>query len=150
MAKTLTHIEILAMPLHQQALASEERRQRARLQEIKQMAASLAMLEALQVQIKSAGHTLYADTITPAYGKRQTLRIATHFTSAEVSLAKSLLTVGFTIAERDEGGLRTVLFKKARLNIQAFMSEENLERAEQAFAAASVPAPATTTSEVAA
>jgi len=142
MAKPVTHVEILAMPLHQQALASEERRHRARLQEIKQMAASLALLEVLQAQIKTAGHTLYADNIMPAYGKRQTLRISTHFTSAEVSLAKALLTVGFTIVERDDGALRTVVFKKGRLNIQVFMSEQNLERAEQEFSAAAASATA--------
>ena len=142
MAKHLTHLEVLALPLHEQALVTEKRRNSARLREIKQMAASLALLEPLQEQIKAAGHTLYADSISPALGKRQTLRILTHFMSAEVSLAKALLTVGFAIVERDKGALRTVLFKKGRLTIQVFMSEEHLARAEEAFAAASAPAAA--------
>jgi len=140
MAKQLTHQQVSALPLRQQALATEARRNSARLREINQMAASLALLEALQPKIKAAGHTLYADCISPAYGKRQTLRITTHFTSAEVTLAKALLTVGFAIVERDDGALRTVLFKKGRLGIQVFMSEENLARAEQAFSDASTPA----------
>ncbi|WP_137923919.1 hypothetical protein [Cupriavidus sp. 2SB] len=149
MAKTLTNIELLALPLCQQALAMEERRHKARIQELKDMAASLAALEAMQAAIKAAGHTLYADTIAPVYGKRQTLRITTHFTSAEVSLTKALLTVGFAIVERGEGLLRSVLLKKGRLSIQVFTSEENLARAEGEFETALIAAAAPLAKEAA-
>jgi|GEM_PF-5899359 len=62
MAKQLSLKEILALPLNKQALVLEERRSIARLREIKQMAASLALLEPLQEQIKAAGHTINADS----------------------------------------------------------------------------------------
>ncbi|MEN7529271.1 hypothetical protein [Cupriavidus sp. DL-D2] len=150
MAKALSHQQILALPLHQQALAWEERRHQARLHEIKQIAATLALLQPLQAAIAAAGANIYANDITPVYGKRQTLRITTAFTSAEVFLAKALLRVGFTIVERDDHRLRTVVFKRGRLSIQMCMTEENLARAEQEFATAAAPAPARAESEVAA
>lgn len=136
MAKTLTHQQILALPLHQQALAWEDQRNRGRLQEIKQMANSLAMLEPMQADLKAAGHTLYAGNLSPAYGKRNTLRISVITTSSEISLIKALLTVGFMIIDRDDSGsiLRTVVFKNGRLNLQVFTTVENLARAEQEFA----------------
>lgn len=149
MPKTLTYIEILSLPLCQQALVMEERRHKARLQELKDMATSLAALQAMQTAIKDAGHTLYADAISPVHGKRQTLRIFTTFTSAEISLAKALLTVGFAIVDRDEGRLGTVLFKKDRLSVQVFMSQENLARAEGEFETALIAAAAVTTPEAA-
>lgn len=152
MAKYLTHQQTLELPLHQQALAWEEQRNRLRLQEIKQMAASLALLQPLQAAIKAAGHTLYAGNLSPAYGKRNTIRISVISTSSEISLMKALLTVGLTISERDENGpvLRTATFKKGRLNLEVFTSAENLSRAEQEFAASAALAPARVESEVAA
>ncbi|WP_454752102.1 hypothetical protein [Cupriavidus necator] len=140
MSKYPTHQEILAMPLLQQAMASEEYRHRARLQEIKQMSASLTLLAAEYEKIKAGGYTIYADNVSPVYGKRQTLRISTYSSSAEPTLTKALLVAGFTIVERDKGELRVVQFKKGRLYLQVFMSALNLDRGEQAFAAASSPA----------
>lgn len=138
MAKALTPQQILALPLHQQALAWEDQRNRARLQEIKQMASALAMLQPMQSAIQAAGHTLYADSLSPAYGKRNTLCISVFTTSSEISLMKALLTVGFVIIDRDDTSrttLRTVVFKKGRLNLQVFTSVEHLTRAEQEYAA---------------
>lgn len=137
MAKALTHQQILALPLHQQAVAWEDQRNRARLLEIKQMATALALLQPMQSALQAAGHTLYAGNLSPAYGKRNTLRISVITTSSEISLIKALLTVGFMIIDRDadSGILRTVVFKKGRLNLEVFTSVENLARAEQEFAA---------------
>ncbi|MBF6987219.1 hypothetical protein [Cupriavidus sp. IK-TO18] len=135
MAKQLSYVEIMAMPLHLQAMASEDRRHRARQQEIKQMAASVALLEAEHAKIKAAGHTIFGDNISPVFGKRQAVRINTYLSSAEVSLVKALLIAGFKIVDRSTGVLRTVHLKKGRLNIQVLMSEETLDRAEKAFAA---------------
>lgn len=137
MAKALTHQQILALPLHQQALAWEDQRNRGRLDEIKQMSTALALLQPMQAEIKAAGHTLYAGNLSPAYGKRNTIRVSAITTSSEISLIKALLTVGFLIIDRDESGsiLRTVVFKKGRLNLQVFTTVENLARAEHDFTA---------------
>ncbi|WP_354684788.1 hypothetical protein [Cupriavidus necator] len=140
MANQPSYVAIMAMPLHQQAVASEDRRHRARRQEINKMAGALALLEAEHAKIKAAGHTIYADNVSPVFGKRQTVRITTLLSSAEVSLVKALLITGFTIVDRSMGSLRTVQLKKGRLNIQVLMSQENLKRAEHDFAAASSPA----------
>jgi len=142
MAKQLSLKEILALPLHKQALVLEERRSIARLREIKQMAASLALLEPLQEQIKAAGHTINADSTAPVFGKRQTIQILPHFIYAEVALAKALLTVGFEIIDRNSGPFRTVVFKKGRLTIQVLMSEKHLEKVEHAVAAEAPQEPA--------
>ncbi|CAG2126845.1 hypothetical protein LMG31506_00201 [Cupriavidus yeoncheonensis] len=152
MVKNPTHKDIMAMPLVKQVMAAEEYRHRARLQEIKQMGASLALLEGEHANIKAAGYTIYADNVSPVFGKRQTLRISTYSAYAEPTLTKALLIAGFTIVERDKGDLRVVQFKKGRLTVQVFMSAQSLEQAEQAIAAASAqaPAPAANVSEAAA
>jgi hypothetical protein len=150
MAKSPTHQEILTMPLLKQVMATEEYRHRNRLQEIKQMTASLTLLAAEHEKIKAAGYTIYADNVSPVFGKRQTLRISTYSAYTEPALAKALLIAGFAIVERDKGDLRVVQFKKGRLTVQVFMSAQNLEQAEQSIAAPTAPAPAANASEAAA
>lgn len=150
MAKNPTHQEILAMPLLKQVMATEEYRHRNRLQEIKQMTASLTLLAAEHEKIKAAGYTIYGDNVSPIYGKRQTLRVSTYSAYAEPTLAKALLIAGFTLVERDKGDMRVVHFKKGRLTVQVLMSAQSLEQAEEAFAAAPAPTPAANVSEAAA
>lgn len=139
MAKFPTFDQITAMPLRRQAIEFEERRHRARLQELKGMAAALALLEAEHAAIKAAGYTIYPESIVDAYRERLTLQITGSAFDGDFRLSKALLLAGFVIADRGEGNYRTTRFKKGRLTLRVYMTAATLERVEGDVAAASAP-----------
>ncbi len=141
MAKYPTFDQITAMPMRQQALALEERRHRARLQELKSIASALALLEAEHAGIKAAGYTIYPESISDTYRERLTLMVTGSAFDGDARLCKALLLAGFTITDRGNGDYRSTRFKKGRLTLRVLIRAADLERAESEATAASAPAP---------
>lgn len=151
MAKFPTHDQILAMPLRQQALAFEEARHRARLKELQQADAAIALLEREFGALKAAGCTLYGSQISNWPGKKGTLYVTTSsIFDADLRLYKALIAVGFSKEERGEGSYTSMTLKKGRLRVRIYISDKDLARAEEQItaAAAQTSAPSIAPEEV--
>ncbi|MCY0854297.1 hypothetical protein [Cupriavidus sp. D39] len=136
MVRHPTYDQILAMPLRQQALALHERGNRARTQELKDMAAALALLELEHGAIKAAGYTIHGDAVRPVYRERMTLSVMGSVFEGDRRLCRALLTAGFNLVQRSEHRLGSVRFKKGRLTISVVIDAEKLAQAESEAAAA--------------
>lgn len=135
MPKHPTYEQIQAMPLPQQALALEERRHRARLQEMKDMRAALALLDAERPALTAAGIALWSEHIRPVRGERLTLAISLGFSSQELALCRALLLSGFKYIGRADYDLGQASFKKGRLTVRVMTYRATLEQAQREAAA---------------
>lgn len=130
MAKHLTHDQIIALPLRQQAAAIAEYKLRHRQAELKAMAPALLLLEAEHAAIKAAGYDIFADSLTPAFREKLTLHVMGSL-FGEARLYRALLKAGFVISERsDSAHTATIYFKKGRLRLRLFMGTKELARVE--------------------
>lgn len=129
MPKHPTHEQILAMPLPQQALVLEERRHRARLLELKNMRAALALLDAERPALKAVGFAPWTENISLVHGERMTLSLYTGLSSEELKLCRALLIAGFQYVGRANYDLSSTSFKKGRLTLRVLTTRATLEQA---------------------
>ncbi|WP_296228560.1 hypothetical protein [Ralstonia sp. UBA689] len=121
--KHLTHEEINALPLVDQALYLEERRHRNRLDEIKRMRKAMEAIESDRAALNAEGLHLTADSMTPVYGDSMQLRLSSLYDAVEVQACLALLKCGFTVDYRDDDGsgryaYSTPILKKGRLRVR--------------------------------
>jgi len=133
MAKYLTHEQIMAMPLREQAVAQEMARHRARLADLHRADATMALLEAEQPALKALGVTLYGDQVEPVYRERHMLRVCAN---DEPRVYRALIEIGFVEESRSTGSYLIVVLKKGKLRIRIFISADWLAQFDAEKAAA--------------